>query len=218
MREVVMPTPGFPPDVLDEDGEPSWISALACSGPHHAVHVVRDLEPATALERLGAKAAGIRPGALPAARPDELTSLPAASLGADAGGAATLTAGRIGSWTFVYDDSAITADRGPLLSVGGRIAATGRYTINADAGLTYAADGETVAWITVDDLDLEADLPGLPAELRAAFESAGTFDDGELDPGEPDPQICMRAVCALAGLHCTIEDLREIPLLIAVFP
>ncbi|MGI8312583.1 hypothetical protein [Saccharopolyspora hattusasensis] len=91
------------------------------------------------------------------------------------------------------------------------------FSINADASLTYTVDGQQLAWVNVDDLNLEADLPGLPPELRVAFDAAGTVEHDYLDPGEPDYDICMRAVCALAGLYCTVEDLRRIPLLATPF-
>ncbi|MFI0463486.1 MULTISPECIES: DUF6461 domain-containing protein [Saccharopolyspora] len=214
-----MPTPGFPPDTLDGEGIPIWITQLASDDPNHAVHVVRDLEPADALEALGAKPRLFRPCELPGSKPDEWTSLPAAALGAEPGAGATLLAGRIGAWTFVYDDAGYTVgdDDTTALSANGRVAATSMFSINADASLTYAVDGKELAWINVDDLDLEKDLPGMPAELRAAFEAAGTVEHDYLDPGEPDYDICMRAICALAGLRCTVEDLRRIPLLATPF-
>ncbi|MFG2196879.1 DUF6461 domain-containing protein [Streptomyces sp. NPDC048639] len=213
-----MPTPGFPPNTLDDEGTPLWISELADEDPHHSVHVVRDLEPAAALEMLGANPTLFRSCELPDARTDGGASLPAAVLGIEPGTHAALLAGRIGAWTFVYDDSLFTEhDHTEPLSANGRAAATSTYSINADANFAYAVDGEMLAHINVDDLDLEKDLPDMPAELRAAFEAAGTVEHDYLDPGDPDYDIGMRAICALAGLHCTLEDLRRIPLLVTPF-
>jgi hypothetical protein len=88
------------------------------------------------------------------------------------------------------------------------------YTINGDASLTYAVDGKQVEWVNVDDLLLEEDLPGMPAELRAAFEAAGTAEWEGLEPGEADSLIAMRAACSLAGLALTLDDVRRVPLLV----
>lgn len=211
-----MPTPGFPPNTLDSEGDPIWISELANGQDrNHTLHVVSGLEPAEALETLGAKPRLFQPCELPDGKPGKRTSLPAAALGIEPGTSAALLAGRIGEWTFVYDDSmATTHDDTEPLSAGGRSAATCMFSIHADATLTYAVNGEEFASIDIDDLDLERDLPGMPAELRAAFEAAGIFElDDDAEPGEPDYAILMRATCALAGLACTLRDLREIPLL-----
>jgi hypothetical protein len=78
-------------------------------------------------------------------------------------------------------------------------------------------NGVRLAWIGVDDLDLETDPPGLPVELRTALEAAGTVELDYLEPGQPDYSICERTVCALAGLTCTLADLRRIPLLATPF-
>lgn len=214
-----MPTPGFPPHTLNEDGGPVWLSDLAAAHPHHALHVVRGLEPAEALETLGARPQLFQPCELPAARPDEWTSLPGAALGVAPGSSAALLAGRFGEWTFVYDDSGHTVgdDETRALSAHGRTAATSVYSINADAHLVYAVDGEEVAWIDVEDLNPERDLPGMPDELRAAFQAAGTVEDDSLEPGQPDYDTAMRAICALAGLVRTTDELRSIPLLATPF-
>ncbi|GAA1968223.1 DUF6461 domain-containing protein [Amycolatopsis minnesotensis] len=214
-----MPTPDFPPNTLDSEGEPRWIAELASADPNHALHVVRGLEPAAALAALGANPQRVRPVELPDGKPDDQTSLPGAALEIGPGSGATLLAGRIGDWTFVYDDGGYTYDEEntAVLSAGGRSAATSMFSINADASLTYAVDGEQLAWVNVDDLDLEEDLPEMPAELRAAFEAAGTIELDYLEPGEADYSIAMRAVCALAGLTCTIDDIRRIPLLAVEF-
>jgi hypothetical protein len=212
-----MPTPGFPPNTLDNNGTPLWISELANDDPNHCVHVVRGLEPTAALEALGAKPRWFKACELPDSRPDEWTSLPAAALGDDERGSAALLAGRIGEWTFVYDDSGATDHSNThALSAAGRVAATSMVSINADASLTYWADGHELAWIDADSLDLEADLTGMPEELRAAFVAAGTFDLDDLDPGVPDYSIGMRAISALAGMRCTLDDLRRIPLVVTL--
>ncbi|QWF83351.1 DUF6461 domain-containing protein [Amycolatopsis sp. CA-230715] len=213
-----MPKPDFPPNTLSDEGNPLWIDELANADPNHAVHVVRDLEPAEALKRLGANPESFRSVELPDSKPSDHHSLPSTALGIEPGTGAALLAGRIGDWTFVYDDSGYTNDDTLLaLSDGGRSAATSYFSINADASLTYAVDGEQLAWVNIDDLDLETDLPEMPAELRAAFEAAGTVDLDYLEPGEADYSIAMRAVCTLSGLTCTIDDIRRIPLLGVAF-
>ncbi|HEX7304495.1 DUF6461 domain-containing protein [Lentzea sp.] len=214
-----MPTPGFPPNTLDSEGDPIWISELASDDPDHTLHVVTGLLPAEALEALGAEPQRIHPCELPASKPNEWTSLPGAALGTDPGTSATLLAGRIGAWTFVYDDSgsATSHDDTILLSANGRSAATSTYSTNANAVVTYAVNGCRLAWIDLDQLDLGADLPDMPSELRAAFDAAGVFEFEDAEPGEPDYAVGMRAVCALAGLVCTLGDLRRTPLLITAF-
>ncbi|MTD55402.1 hypothetical protein GKO32_15650 [Amycolatopsis sp. RM579] len=195
-----MATPGFAAHLLDEEGGVRWIEALTDEDPHHLVHVVRGLEPAEALVALGAKEKLIRVW----------------ELSEDGPGEGTLLAGRVGEWTFVYDNQAATWDEDSTtaLSADGRTAATSMYSINADVSLTYAVDGKVVSWVNRDDLDLEADLPGMPAELRSAFEAAGNVEQEDFEPGEADFDICMRAICALAGLYCTIDDIRRLPLLV----
>ncbi|MFJ9562792.1 DUF6461 domain-containing protein [Streptomyces fuscichromogenes] len=212
----MMPTPGFPPSTLDSEGTPIWISDLAAGDPNHILHVVRGIEPAEALEELGAKPGLIQSCELPDSKPNEWTSLPCAALGTAPGACAVLLAGRIGEWTFVYDDSGFTFDDAvtKALSADGRAAATSVYTINGDAHLTYAVDGEQVEWVNVDDLLVEEDLAGMPAELRAAFEAAGIAEWEGLEPGEADSLIAMRAACALAGLALTLSDVRRVPLLV----
>lgn len=91
------------------------------------------------------------------------------------------------------------------------------FSINGDASLTYAVDGKQVAWVDVDGLALEEDLPRMPAELRAAFEAAGTVEEEGIEPGEADSSIAMRAVCALAGLPLTLSALRQVPLVVLPF-
>ena len=211
-----MPTPGFPPSTLDSGGTPIWITELAEDDPNHALHVARGIEPAEALEVLGANPELIQACELPDSKPDAWTSLPCAALGTEPGTSATLLAGRVGEWTFVYDDSGFTTDDADTkaLSDKGRTAATSVFTINADASLVYAVDGEQAEWVNVDGLDLHEDLPGMPAELRAAFEAAGNVPMEDFEPGEADGDIAMRAACALAGLALTLDDLRRVPLLV----
>ncbi|CAL9335118.1 hypothetical protein [Streptomyces sp. enrichment culture] len=215
---LAMSTPEFPPNTLDSQGTPIWLSELASDEPHHTLHVVRGLEPAQALEALGANPKLFQPCELPSAKPDRWSSLPGAALGIEPGTSAALLAGRIGAWTFVYDDSGFTGhDDTTSLSANGRAAATSMYSINHDASLTYAVDGTQLAWIDRHDLNLKKDLSGMPDELRAAFRAAGTVGHDYLEPGQPDYDICMRAICALASLSCTVEDLHRIPLLATPF-
>ncbi|MDH6117280.1 DUF6461 domain-containing protein [Kitasatospora sp. GAS204B] len=217
-----MPTPGFPADTLDEDGTPVWITDLASEHPNHTVHVVRDLSPQDALLALGAKPALITSCELPAERPDEWTSLARAAIGPTDSGA-VLLAGRVGDWTFVYDDGGLTGftldgdTPATLLSATGREAATSTFSINADTNLEYAVDGESL-FAVYEELDPTADEEEeIPAALRDAVEAAGTFDQEDLDEGEPDGAINLRVLCALAGLRCTLDDLRRIPLWAAPF-
>ncbi|KES03134.1 hypothetical protein BU52_32290 [Streptomyces toyocaensis] len=215
-----MPTPGFPVGTLDSEGTPIWITDVATEDPHHSLHVVRGLDPAAALEALGAPPQEIRPCVLPdpSAKPNAFTSLPKTVLGTE-WPSATLMAGSAGAWTFVYDDSGATWDRAAALSRDGRTAATSVYTLNADASLDYAVDGAELRHVDVDDLVLPGDLSGMPEELCMAFQDAGIFEaDYRESSDEPDYSICMRAVCALGGLPRTSEDLRRVPLLAAAVP
>ncbi|CAG6390718.1 hypothetical protein NMG29_10015 [Streptomyces cocklensis] len=211
-----MVTPGFPRKTLDPDGSPVWIAGLASQDPNHSLHVAQNIEPRQALEALGVDAGSIRPCVLPDSKPNPYTSLPSAAFADDTGDAATLLAGRIGQWTFVYDDLGYTFDgTAEILSRGGRTAMTTVYTINGHAGLYYAVDGEEVEEVVIEGLRLEERLPGMPAELAAAFESAGIADWEDLEPGEVDSLIGMRVACALAGVIVTLDDIRGIPLLMA---
>jgi hypothetical protein len=202
-----MATPGFEPGTLDESGCPVWISELANDDPNHLVHVVRGLDPADALTLLGADRQSITSCELPAERPDYWTSLPRAAI-APLAPTCVLMAGRIRGWTFIYDDLGLTLGEGAqALSGDGRVAATGYATITGHAGFLYAVDSDL---LTNQELLALADLDDdTPAEARAAFESAGSFDP------EYDDHVSMRAVCVLAGLPSTLSDLRQIPLLVA---
>lgn len=106
-KKLLMPTPGFPLNTLDPEGTPIWISELATGDPNHILHVVRGIDP---VEALAAKPGLIQLCVLPDSKPDEWTSLPCAALGIKPGTSAALLAGRIGEWTFVYDDSGFTHD------------------------------------------------------------------------------------------------------------
>lgn len=207
-----MPVPGFPPNALDDDGDPKWITGLACADPNHVLHVVRGLAPEAALEAVGVEPHLIRPCALPEGKPDDWTSLPGAALGVEPGTSAALLAGQVGYWTFVYDDSGHTCeDAAESLSASGRTAATSVFTINADASMSFAVDGEEVVRINVDDL-AEEDLADFPEDLRTAFELAGVVEDEDSEAGEFDYAVTMRATCALAGITLTLDDLRTLPL------
>jgi hypothetical protein len=132
-----MPAPGFAPGTLNQGGYPAWIADLGSrEAANHTVHVISDLEPAVALQLLGAEQYLITPCQLPAGRHDRSTSLPRAAIG-PADCSAVLLAGRIGAWTFVYDDAGLTsfpaghAPPAKLLSAYGRTAATSTTTLNA---------------------------------------------------------------------------------------
>jgi len=204
---------------LDEDGFPIWIADLNSESGNYTLHVVRDLEPTSAMQVVGARPEMITPCQLPVQRHDRWTSLPRAAIGTTDSGA-ILLAGRIGAWTFVYDDAGFTAlgeDGDPPakpLSANGREAAsvTGGETLNPR--FTYAVDGVVLFEVIDDDIDPADD--DIPAALRPAVEAAGTFESDDLD-SEPDFAINMRVQCALAGLQFTLHDLRQIPLLAAPF-
>lgn len=211
-----MVTPGFPKDTLDSEGLPVWIRDLACEDPNHSLHFVRNMDPVQALEVLRVDPGSIRPCVLPDTKPNQYTSLPRAAFAGGSEDAATLLAGRIGQWTFIYDDFGYSFDgTAESLSSEGRTAITTVYTINGHAILHYAVDGEEVEEVIIDDLILEERLPEMPTELAAAFTAAGIADWEDLEPGEVDSLIGMRAACALAGNALTLDDIRRIPLLMA---
>jgi len=216
-----MSEPYFSPDTLDADGCPTWLNVLAGeeSDPNHLVHAVRDLGPADALEMLGVDPAEIRPAELPARPPGDLTSLARAAIH-PLNPTVVLIAGRVGDWTFIYDDLGETGWQWPVkgqspcnttegLSRAGKIAVTSGIAITGQAYLTYAADG-TILLLSGDPVFRAADLgEDAPADLRAAVDAAGTFG-AEVDFG-----LGMRTICALAGLPRTLDQLRQLPLLLA---
>jgi hypothetical protein len=218
-----MPTHGFAPGTLNPGGYPAWIADLGSrEAADHTVHVISDMEPAIALQLLGAEQRLITPCQLPADRRDRRTSLPRTGIG-PADCSAVLLAGRIGAWTFVYDDAALTslsaghAPPAKLLSAYGRTAATSTTTLKACTDLAYAVDGQLLIHITAE-LDPAERGQDIPAGLQAAVEAARIFELDYPGKGEPDGAINMRVLCALAELHCTLDDLREIPLLAAPLP
>lgn len=211
-----MSEPYFTPDSVDELGNPQWISALTTGDdPNHVVHVVRDLEPAEALELLGVDPQAIKPCELPGGSA-ELARAAMRPLDPSV----VLIAGRVGDWTFVYDDLGETGflwhlpERPPLdaakvLSDKGSTAATSHVSITGNTGFTYAVEGELLVNVSekpFERSDLEEEPP---AEIRAALDAAESFAI-EYDDGLP-----MRMICALAGLPRTLDELRRIPLLIA---
>lgn len=211
-----MVMPGFPRNTLDSEGLPVWIGDLACEDPNHSLHFVKGIDPVQALRVLRVEPGSIQPCVLPDEKPDPYTSLPSAAFAGNAENAATLLAGRIGEWTFVYDDLGYTFDgTAGALSDEGRTAVTTVYTINGHASLHYAVDGEELEEVIIDDMSLEERLPDMPAELATAFEAAGIADWDDLEPGEVDSLIGMRAACALAGAVFTLDEIRRIPLLMA---
>ncbi|WP_156959542.1 hypothetical protein [Nocardia sp. BMG51109] len=216
-----MPEPYFSPEQLDETGSPAWINALGGEeyDPNHLIHVVRDLEPADALEVLGVDRQAIGPCVLPTRNPDDRTSLARLAI-APLNPTVVLIAARIGDWTLIYDDLGETGylwhleQRPPVeaaeaLSAKGTVAATSNVAMTGHIGFTYAVDGNILFWRSHDEFD--PDLDDAPAEARAATESAGTID-AEFDDG-----VTMRTICALTGLPRTLAELREIPLMIAPY-
>ncbi|MER6538886.1 hypothetical protein ABT215_34855 [Streptomyces sp900105755] len=92
------------------------------------------------------------------------------------------------------------------------MAVTTVSAINGHASLHYAVDGEEVEEVVIDELSLEERLPGMPAELAATFEAAGIADWEDLEPGEVDSLIGMRVACAMAGAVLTLDEIRQMPL------
>jgi hypothetical protein len=219
-----VPTPGFPVGTLGDAGFPAWVDALAGEDAHCTVHVVRGLAPAGALAAIGARPATFMTCVPPGGQAGGQTSPPRAVFG-QPGCEAVLLAGQVGAWTFVYDGLGDTASgedpqrRGSfvsmaeILSAGGREAASGTFSINADTSLFYAVDGDLLLH-AVEEVDPHGD--DIPAGLRAAVEAAGKFESADNEAGAydgPDAAVNMRVACALAGLNLTLEDLRGIPLI-----
>lgn len=218
----MLTTPGFPAGTLDDEGCPVWTTSLY--GPDHLMfYLVRDLEPAAALEALGADPARAVPCALPAEAPAELDarSLPATVLDSEA--ETVLLAGRVRGWTFVMDDANTTEDLGDdpaaaLSAAAGGPAVSLHIDINALNRLCYAEDGAPVFETDFDNVDGDvAELPAdAPAVVRAAIDAAGNLDelieddedDDEDYPGRRDHAFLDRLACALAGANWTYDELR----------
>jgi hypothetical protein len=218
-----VPTPGFPAGTLSDAGFPRWIDALEDEYANSTVHVVRGLPAAEALQVIGARPALFMTCVPPRGQADGQTSPPETVFG-QPDCEAVLLAGQVGAWTFVYDSLGDTGygedpqrrgsfvSMAELLSAGGREAASSTFSINADTNLFYAVDGDLLLQ-AVEEIDPEGD--DIPAGLQAAVEAAGKFESaGDADEYDgPDAAVNMRVVCALAGLHLTLEDLRGIPLI-----
>ncbi len=220
-----MSTHVFPQNALDGDGGSLWVSELAAEAQNQALHVVRHLPP-PALILLGACPKDIRVCELPAEKPSARTSLPRAAIGPTESNAVLLS-GRIGEWTFVYDDAGFSTWEGTAaetlaakqLSTEGGVAATTTLTTDGQATIAYADDDDELASINANDLDLDTDFPMVPSRLRKAFEAADAVDcECSPNAGTPDRTFFMRAVCALAGLQVGLDDIRLIPLLATPFP
>ncbi|MGX7828847.1 DUF6461 domain-containing protein [Actinokineospora sp. 24-640] len=204
----------FDDDPLDDSGVPTWVAALGdqAHDPNHLVHVVRDLEPAEALELLGAAPASVRRGVVPDERGGHHSLARAALHPWDP--TAALVAARVGDWTFVYDDLGETlflwqvCDRPPLnataeLSRRGEVAATANVTLDGRSQFAYAVGGDIV--FHAESHELAEDAGSGPAEVRAAVRDV----TGGHHLGLP-----MRALCALAGLPRTLAEVRALPLLV----
>jgi len=168
---------------------------------------------------LGVDPTEIRPAELPTRQPGDLTSLARAAIH-PLDPVVVLIAARTGDWTLIYDDLGETSfqwlrpERPPLnttatLSGMGKVAATSSIAVTGQAEFTYAVDGEILVMsgdpvFSATDLDKDA-----PPEVRLAIEAAGTFEAGE------DIGLGMRTICALAGLPRTLDQLRQLPLLLA---
>lgn len=221
-----MTAPQFPPDTLDSAGGPAWLSELGAGDPHQLVHLVRDLQPLEALEVLGAKLEHLRPCTLPRERADEYTSLPRTALG-DAECGAVLLAGRIGDWTFVFDDAGMTSEvldvNGALVTPAVALSRTGGAALSLanifggpSCGLDFAEHGDEVLWTNSDELDGIA--PDLEGRLKDALDAAGIVEQDYLDPGERDPDAVLRMGCVLAGITSwTSADIRAADLVMLPF-
>ncbi|HEX6755769.1 MAG TPA: DUF6461 domain-containing protein [Mycobacteriales bacterium] len=214
-----MPPPMFPPTLLDDEGYPIWVTALADRSHSMVLYVVRGLDPASALEQVGARPRQIRPVQLPTGPPaSEWSSLALEAVGVAPGDGSALLAAQVGDWTMVYDGGGMTAgsDRLADLSSDGRQAASCSDNIESDTHLAYAADGEDLFWVgePVSVYRLEE----LPDGLRPAAQAAGIdwSDDGD-DDREWSPAENFRVTCALADLRLTLDHIRALPLLGAAF-
>ena len=207
-----MAVPGFPAEAIDENGFPRWITQLGDGDAHHLLHVVRGLSPEQALRLVGGGTVYryLAPGTLPAEPAEDGRSLVHAAVDVDRR-ADLLIAGRNGDWTFVYDPLGETVEVVDVLSADGRVAASAISSINADASLWYAEDGQTVCEI-MEPYGPEY-TEELPEALRPAVEAAGSVDSTDED--EWDIDVNVRIACALAGLMWTLEELAAQPLVVA---
>lgn len=214
-----MPPPMFHPPLLDDEGYPAWVTALADQNHNMVLYVVRGLDPARALEQVGARAHQIRPVQLPSGPPtSKWSSLALEAVGVPPGEGSALLAAQLGDWTMVYDSGALTAGGPQLaqLSSDGREAASCSDNVESDTHLAYAADGEEL--FRVGEPVSVYRLEELPDGLRSAAQAAGIdwSDDGD-DDREWNPAENFRVVCALADLRLTLDHVRAVPLLGAAF-
>ena len=224
--ETTMSAPAFPAAALDSAGCPAWISELGAADPHQVVHLVRDLQPREALEVLGGRLEHARPCTLPAERADGHSSLPRTALG-EADCASALLAGRIGGWTFVFDDAghtgSVSDERGRFESAAVALSRSGGAALGLahnfsgpSCALDFAEHGADVLCTNSDDIDF--DVPGLSGGLREAVEAAGIVEQEYLDPGERDPEAVIRTGCVLAGITgWTLADVRAADLVLLPF-
>jgi hypothetical protein len=208
---------GFPVNTLNEHGEPRWIDELATvEGTNHLLNVVRGLAPEPAVELVGGRVLrALGPDELPAMPPDDYSTVAHGAVGADRM-VDLLVAGSRRDRTFGYDTGGVTgwtrerAEMACLLSANGRTAATSILTINCDASLYYAEDGNV---ISADDVDNPDNFEGeIPDALRLAIASAGSVASDDEDSFEIE--VNMRIACAPAGPTWTVEELRWQPLVV----
>jgi hypothetical protein len=205
---IVIPEREADLGTLDQNGDPAWLAEFTGEGVCGTVHVVRALDPARALLALGADASLIRRCDPPAPRADTPNALSQATIGSTDRGV-MLLGGRVGGWTFVFDDSGLS-DTAPdrytaamVLSAEGGEAATGVYTGDGYVELAHAVDGEQLSDIR-DGIPAEG-AARVPAGSRAALEAVGAFDDS--DSGETADGIGVRVACVLVALKYTVEGL-----------
>ncbi|MCA1189748.1 MULTISPECIES: hypothetical protein [unclassified Saccharopolyspora] len=200
-----MPTPGFPPGTLDATGYPIWLSELDVPGPNHTAHLVRDLEPARALEVLGADPGSAAACTLPEQRPDEFTSLPRAALG-DPQCLSVLLATRIGGWTLVFDDAGTTFQVGGLDTMRALLDGmrTGDWSALQEPEVPRTvprAPAEALSASGGPAVTLHANISGLLSLDYAVDGSRAyrtTSDDLDHETAEPPAEV--RAAAAAAGI------------------
>ncbi len=220
-----MPVPGFEAEHLDEDGGLRWVSEIAGDNGY-VLHAVQGLTAQQALALVGGKLLRtLEPGELTSDSPeDEWTTVVHLAVQDQTSESDLLVAGEgAPGWAFVLDLSGMTVFemdelthnpqggfRGRAaagLPPGPRTATSFTCTINGDEIMRFS-DGETE-----HHLDGWEDPPSgaaVPAVLGTAFQAAGRF-------GSPDHQAGLRALCALAGLIWTPEELRRQPLHVGYF-